>query len=86
MIFEAGNADAEARARATFVAIMEQALELHGTITGEHGVGLLKMDQLERQLGTEALELQRGVKRLFDPNDILNPGKVISRRADAACP
>jgi glycolate oxidase len=84
VIFEAGNADAEARARQTFVAIMEQALELDGTITGEHGVGLLKMAELERQLGTAALELQRRVKHLFDPDDILNPGKVIPRRVASA--
>jgi glycolate oxidase len=57
---------------------MDQALDLGGTITGEHGVGTLKVDALEQQLGESVLELHRGIKRAFDPDGILNPGKVIA--------
>jgi glycolate oxidase len=51
-------------------------LRLGGTLTGEHGVGLLKRRWLRDELGDVQFELQRGIKRLFDPNGILNPGKV----------
>jgi len=52
------------------------ALRLGGTLTGEHGVGLLKRRWLGDELGSDQLELQRDIKRVFDPLGILNPGKV----------
>jgi glycolate oxidase len=52
------------------------ALALGGTLTGEHGVGLLKKRWLKDELGDDQLELQRQIKRVFDPQGILNPGKV----------
>jgi glycolate oxidase len=52
------------------------ALRLGGTLTGEHGIGLLKRRWLRDELGDDQLELQRQVKRVFDPLGILNPGKV----------
>ncbi|HET7545411.1 MAG TPA: FAD-linked oxidase C-terminal domain-containing protein [Polyangiaceae bacterium] len=78
ILFERGNPQAEARARETFSLIMEQALALGGTITGEHGVGTLKAEFLERQLDPDLIELHRAIKRAFDPDWLLNPGKVIS--------
>jgi glycolate oxidase len=51
-------------------------LRLGGTLTGEHGVGLLKRRWLRDELGDDSYELQRGLKRVFDPQGILNPGKV----------
>ena len=51
------------------------ALELGGTVTGEHGVGLLKREAAARELGG-ALPLHRAVKQAFDPDDLLNPDKV----------
>jgi glycolate oxidase len=53
------------------------ALRLGGTLTGEHGVGILKKRWIERELGTAQLELQRDIKKVFDPTGILNPGKVL---------
>lgn len=53
------------------------ALALGGSVSGEHGVGLLKRAWLERELDPVALELQRGVRALFDPAGILNPGKAL---------
>ena len=47
-----------------------------GSITGEHGVGLVKLRYLEAQLGAEHLALLRRIKAAFDPNGILNPGKL----------
>ncbi|OEV28006.1 FAD-linked oxidase, partial [Streptomyces nanshensis] len=74
--FDAADEDEARRARESFDAIMELGLRLGGTITGEHGVGLLKKDWLARELGEVSLELHRAVKAAFDPTGILNPGKL----------
>ena len=55
--------------------LFELALRLGGTISGEHGVGFVKRNWLERQLGPRAFELHSAVKRAFDPKGLLNPGK-----------
>jgi len=55
----------------------ERALELGGTVTGEHGVGRGKMKYMEAEHG-EALSLMREIKRGFDPQNILNPGKIVA--------
>lgn len=54
------------------------ALELGGTLTGEHGVGVLKQRWLRQELGDDSYALQRDIKRVFDPLGILNPGKIFS--------
>lgn len=74
--FDPADEDEARRARASFDAIMALGLELGGTITGEHGVGVLKKEWLARELGPVGLEMQRGVKRAFDPLGLLNPGKL----------
>ncbi|MCQ4042482.1 FAD-binding oxidoreductase [Streptantibioticus rubrisoli] len=74
--FDAHEPDATRRARASFDEIMALGLELGGTITGEHGVGVLKKDWLARELGPVGVELQRGIKQVFDPLGLLNPGKL----------
>ncbi|MCU1638769.1 MAG: FAD-linked oxidase [Microbacteriaceae bacterium] len=56
--------------------VFEAALSLGGTLTGEHGVGLLKKRWLGTELGENQLSLQREIKALFDPLGIMNPGKV----------
>lgn len=58
--------------------VFRAALEMGGTLTGEHGVGLLKRMFLEEELGHEQYELQRRIKAAFDPAGILNPGKVFA--------
>lgn len=74
--FDHQDPDESRRARESFDEIMALGLELGGTITGEHGVGVLKKDWLARELGPVSLELQRGIKQTFDPLGILNPGKL----------
>ncbi|MHC5903026.1 FAD-binding oxidoreductase [Streptomyces sp. S6] len=74
--FDAGDPDESRRARESFDAIMALGLELGGTITGEHGVGVLKKEWLARELGPVGLEMQRRIKEVFDPLGILNPGKL----------
>ena len=69
---------ARARAQAAFADIIDAALELGGTVTGEHGVGLLKMDGLAQELDPVVLGMHRSVKNALDPRGIMNPGKIFS--------
>ncbi len=58
--------------------LVERALRLGGTCTGEHGVGLHKMGFLRSEAGEGAVEMMRSIKRALDPDNILNPGKIFS--------
>ncbi|MDR1214773.1 MAG: FAD-binding protein [Propionibacteriaceae bacterium] len=69
--------DGDARAQAAFDAIMAEALALGGSVTGEHGVGLLKAEAMSQALGLTQMVLHRSIKQAFDPAGILNPGKVL---------
>ncbi|OZD49743.1 FAD-binding oxidoreductase [Rhodococcus sp. 06-1477-1B] len=69
---------ARKRAQAAFAEIIDAALELGGTVTGEHGVGLLKMDGLAQELDPVVLDMHHAVKKALDPHGILNPGKVFA--------
>lgn len=64
-------------AQDAFNAIIKYVLDNGGTITGEHGVGILKAPYLAAEVGPESLQIQQGIKALFDPNHLLNPGKVL---------
>ena len=57
--------------------VFQTALELGGTLTGEHGVGLLKRQWVAAELGERSLDLHRRIKRTLDPRGILNPGKAL---------
>lgn len=76
VVYDPGDPDAVDRARAAFADIVALALDLGGTMTGEHGVGLLKRPWLERELGASK-ELHDAVRRAFDPDGLLNPGKAV---------
>ena len=58
--------------------LFRAALRLGGTLTGEHGIGVLKRRWLVDELGEDQWELQRRIARVFDPAGILNPGKVFA--------
>lgn len=64
------------RAEQAFDEIFLTALRLGGTITGEHGVGISKAKYLPLKVGEVGMELMRGIKQTFDPNNLLNPGKM----------
>lgn len=64
------------RAENAFGQIVGLALDLGGTIAGEHGIGSLKKRYLPRELGEAEMARQRAVKALFDPLGIMNPGRV----------
>jgi glycolate oxidase len=74
IVFDPLDEAAKERAAIAFTEIMELAISLGGTITGEHGVGRLKKELLPTQLGSRVMGLNRQVKQLFDPDGILNPG------------
>jgi D-lactate dehydrogenase (cytochrome) len=57
--------------------LVKRAISLGGTCTGEHGVGLHKMEFMLAEHGQDSLDLMRSLKHAFDPNNILNPGKII---------
>jgi glycolate oxidase len=76
IVFDRMDADQTARAEVAYGEVMDLALSLGGTITGEHGVGRLKKPWLPDYLGPDAMELNRRVKAALDPLGILNPGAV----------
>ena len=65
-----------ARAHEAVDAIMRATLELRGSLAGEHGVGLAKMKYVPWEQAPPLLRIQRELKRVFDPDDLLNPGKI----------
>jgi len=65
-----------ARAEKTVFEVEEAAIEMGGTITGEHGVGLYKKRLLEKMVGSPSMTMMRTLKMMMDPQNILNPGKV----------
>ena len=70
---------AEVEACEAFVdRLVERALAMEGTCTGEHGVGQKKMKYLEAEHGPAALDLMRVLKRAIDPHNIMNPGKIVA--------
>lgn len=76
---DARDAEEIHRVELAFEEIFAAAIELGGTITGEHGVGTVKAPYLEWKVGAAGIELLRAVKRAFDPNGIMNPGKMFAK-------
>ena len=70
------NPDEIARAHKAFGEIFDATIAMGGTITGEHGVGVAKKKYLPKLVGESGLRVMRGIKGAFDPNGILNPGKI----------
>lgn len=60
----------------TMKKVYETAVDFGGTISGEHGIGLAKKEFFQIGVGEEEVKLMRGIKKMFDPNHILNPGKI----------
>jgi D-lactate dehydrogenase (cytochrome) len=70
-------ADEVKRAKGLLERLVERALAMDGTCTGEHGVGQGKMKYLEAEHGTAALDVMRSIKQALDPHGIMNPGKIL---------
>jgi glycolate oxidase subunit GlcD len=76
-MIDATDADEVDRAARAADLLFAGVLELGGTVSGEHGLGLVKRSQLARQLSPTELALQVGIKRAFDPKNLFNPGKKV---------
>lgn len=77
LLYDKSNREEEERAERAVDEVFEIALKYNGSITGEHGVGLTKKKFLRWQLGEVGYELLKGIKGLFDPKNLFNPGKVV---------
>jgi D-lactate dehydrogenase (cytochrome) len=78
LLVDLADSDEVARAKALNERLVARALAMDGTSTGEHGVGQGKMAYLAAEHGEPALATMRAIKRALDPDDIMNPGKIIS--------
>jgi glycolate oxidase len=76
------NAEEIHRVHEAFTEIFDKAIALGGTITGEHGIGVAKKEFLPKMVGEAGMEAYRRLKAAFDPNGILNPGKVLGARRE----
>ena len=76
------DADEMSRAHRCLDEVFALVLKLDGTLSGEHGVGIEKRDFIQREIDPPTLELMRAIKRQFDPNGILNPGKLFPETSD----
>ncbi|MFD2117360.1 FAD-binding oxidoreductase [Paenibacillus yanchengensis] len=78
---DARDEEEVARVEQAFAEIFEAAISLGGTITGEHGVGIVKAPYLEWKVGSSGVALMQGIKAVFDPDHLLNPGKMFAKSA-----
>jgi len=78
LMIDMNDADEVKRAKDLSERLVERALAMDGTCTGEHGVGQGKMKYLKAEHGPAALAVMAAIKRALDPQDILNPGKIVA--------
>jgi glycolate oxidase len=76
ILFDWRDAEQKARVMKAGMEILELCVEVGGTISGEHGVGIEKMDAMHLIFSEKEIDAQRKIKRAFDPEDIANPGKI----------
>lgn len=77
LLFDPEDEQQSTAAEACLEDVFDLVIRLDGTLSGEHGVGLVKRDFIDREVGEVALGIMRGVKQVFDPKGILNPGKLL---------
>jgi len=77
-LIDPNSAEERATAEALNQKLVSRALSLEGTCTGEHGIGLHKIEFLVNEAGAGAVEMMRTLKRALDPNNIMNPGKIFT--------
>lgn len=83
ILYDPADAAQAARADAALDAVFDAVIALDGQVSGEHGIGLAKRELLARALSPQAIALMRAIKAQFDPDGILNPGKVLPPLAPA---
>jgi len=77
-ITDVRNKEEIERVEKAFEEIFQKAVELGGTITGEHGVGAMKAPYLHLKMGESGIDVMRRIKQAIDPNNIMNPGKIFT--------
>ncbi len=77
LVLERGDPRAEAITKAVQADLFQAALDLGGTVTGEHGIGSARREWLEPQRGADAVRVMRSIKTALDPQGLLNPGRVL---------
>ncbi|MEO8875062.1 MAG: FAD-linked oxidase C-terminal domain-containing protein, partial [Polyangiaceae bacterium] len=77
--------DERVRVDAAIEGLMRATIDLGGTLSGEHGIGVSKIPYMHLEQSPELLDLQRDLKRVFDPKELLNPGKIFPSPGHAAC-
>ncbi|KAJ5613747.1 FAD-binding type 2 [Penicillium herquei] len=83
IMFDRQNKEETERVEQVVYKMVDRALEMEGSCTGEHGVGLGKKGSLKKELGPETIDLMRSIKRSFDPHWLLNPGKIFDLEKDS---
>ncbi|MEV5298919.1 FAD-binding oxidoreductase [Amycolatopsis methanolica] len=78
IVYQPDDEDEFARARRAFDEILDMGLKLGGTVTGEHGVGKIKKEWLEREIGPVGMRVHRQIKQALDPENLFNPGSMFS--------
>jgi glycolate oxidase len=78
IMIDGKNEDERRRADEAVGEIFKSTLELKGTVSGEHGIGITKSKYIKDELGATGIEVTKKIKKVFDPNNIMNPGKIIS--------
>jgi glycolate oxidase len=73
------------RVQACIEQLFRDTVELGGTLSGEHGIGVLKAPYLPLEQSPELIQLERDLKRVFDPQGLLNPGKIFPSGSHRAC-
>jgi len=77
LLYDPDNPDQKQRTEACLKDVFAAVLDMEGTISGEHGIGLVKRDWVASELDQTSLKLMHAIKKQFDPDGILNPGKTL---------
>ena len=83
-LIDQSDKDEMARCHKAVDELFQLAIDLDGTISGEHGIGIEKKPYLENQIGASGIKLLQDLKRMFDPKNLLNPGKMFDMPGEAA--
>jgi len=86
ILFDVNNPEEQKAAKKAGESILDACIAMGGTISGEHGIGLEKMDAMRHMFDPADITAMRKVKYVFDPDDILNPGKMFPPETEATLP